>query len=226
MALTDVVARTAKPREKAYKLADAHGLYLLISPGGSKHWYFKYRFDGKESRIAFGDYPLISLAKAREKRDEVRLLIVDGINPAEKREEEKEASLVAMITFEKVARDWHRHISQNRWSETHAGRVWRDMERNVLHAIEDRHIADLKTKDLLEPLKAVEQSGHLDLASRLRQRMTDIMRYAVQNDLIGHNPAQALSGAITPPKATHRPALKLDKLPDFLARIESYRGVY
>ncbi|WP_192459020.1 tyrosine-type recombinase/integrase [Musicola keenii] len=224
MALTDVVARTAKPREKAYKLADAHGLYLLVSPNGSKRWYLKYRFDGKESRIAFGAYPLISLAKARVKRDEVRLLLSEGIHPTEKREEEKEQAQAALNTFEKVAKDWHRNISQNRWSQTHAGRVWRDMERNILSAIGQRHIADLKTKDLLEPLKVVEQNGHLDLASRLRQRVTDIMRYAVQNDLIERNPAQDLTGVIAAPKATHRPALKLDKLPDFLTQIERYKG--
>ncbi|AFI88585.1 DUF4102 domain-containing protein [Pectobacterium parmentieri] len=224
MALTDVVARTAKPREKAYKLADAHGLYLLVSPNGSKRWYLKYRFEGKESRIAFGAYPLVSLAKAREKRDEIRLLLLEGIHPTEKREEEKEQAQEALNTFEKVAQDWHRNISQNRWSETHAGRVWRDMERNLLPAIGHRHIADLKTKDLLEPLKVVEQNGHLDLASRLRQRVTDIMRYAVQNDLIERNPAQDLSGAIAAPKATHRPALKLNTLPDFLARIERHKG--
>lgn len=224
MALTDVVARTAKPREKAYKLADAHGLYLLVNPNGSKRWYLKYRFAGKESRIAFGAYPLISLAKAREKRDEVRLLLADGINPAEKREVEKEEAQVALNTFEKVAHDWFQQISQNRWSKTHAERVWRDMERNILPAIGQRHIADLKAKDLLEPLKVVEQNGHLDLASRLRQRVTDIMRYAVQNDLIDRNPAQDLSGALASPKATHRPALKLEMLPDFLARIEHYKG--
>ncbi|MBN3174392.1 tyrosine-type recombinase/integrase [Pectobacterium brasiliense] len=224
MALTDVVARTAKLREKAYKLADAHGLYLLVSPNGSKRWYLKYRFEGKESRIAFGAYPLISLAKAREKRDEIRLLLLEGIHPTEKREEEKEQAQEALNTFAKVAQDWHRNISQNRWSETHAGRVWRDMERNLLPAIGHRHIADLKTKDLLEPLKVVEQNGHLDLASRLRQRVTDIMRYAVQNDLIERNPAQDLSGAIAAPKATHRPALKLNKLQDFLARIERHKG--
>ncbi len=201
-----------------------HGLYLLVNSNGSKRWYLKYRFAGKESRIAFGAYPLISLAKAREKRNEVRLLLADGINPAEKREVEKEETQVALNTFEKVAHDWLQQISPNRWSKTHAERVWRDMERNILPAIGQRHIADLKAKDLLEPLKAVEQNGHLDLASRLRQRVTDIMRYAVQNDLIDRNPAQDLSGALASPKAIHRPALKLEKLPDFLARIEHYKG--
>lgn len=98
----------------------------------------------------------------------MRLLLLEGIHPTEKREEEKEQAQEALNTFAKVAQDWHRNISQNRWSETHAGPVWRDMERNILPAIGHRHIADLNTKDLLEPLKTVEQNGHLDLASRLR----------------------------------------------------------
>lgn len=224
MTITDTAARNAKPRDKAYKLADAHGLYLLINPNGSKRWYHKYRFEGKESRIAFGAYPLISLAKARERRDDVRLLLVDGVNPAKKREQKSEDAQFALNTFEKVTKAWFQHVSQNRWSQAHAERVWRDMERNILPVIGHCHITDIKTKDLLKPLKVVEQNGHLDLASRLRQRVTDIMRYAVQNDLIERNPAQDLSGAIATAKPTHRPALKLDQLPSFLANIDRYKG--
>ncbi|WP_312212529.1 Arm DNA-binding domain-containing protein [Pseudescherichia sp.] len=85
MPLTDVEARTAKPREKEYKLTDGHGLYLLIKPTSSKRWYLKYRFEGKESRIALGAYSLLSLAKAREKRDEIHLLIAEGISPNAKK---------------------------------------------------------------------------------------------------------------------------------------------
>lgn len=144
------------------------------------------------------------------------MLLADGINLVGKRGIEKEQALAALITFEKVARDWHRHISQNRWSEIHAGRVWRDMERNIGHC----HIAGLKTKDLLEPLKVVEQNGHFDLTSRL----TDIMCYAVQNDLIERNPAQDLFGVIVSRKATYRPTLKLDKLPGFWQGLKSYKG--
>lgn len=79
MPLTDVAGRTAKPREKEYKLTDGNGLYLLIKPTGSERWYLKYRFEGKESRTALGAYPLFSLAKAREKRDEIRLMITEGV---------------------------------------------------------------------------------------------------------------------------------------------------
>lgn len=224
MTITDIAARNAKPRDKAYKLTDAHGLYLLINPNGSKRWYQKYRFEGKESRIAFGAYPLISLAKAREQRDEVRLLLVEGVNPAKKREQKNEDVQFALNTFEKIAKEWFQYVSQNRWSKPHAERVWRDMERNILPAIGQYRIADIKTKDLLKPLKVVEKNGHLDLASRLRQRVTAIMRYAVQNHLIERNPAEDLSGAIATAKPTHRPALALDQLPVLLARIDQYKG--
>jgi len=222
MAFTDVTARTAKPREKEYKLTDSHGLYLLVKPTGSKRWYLKYRFEGKESRVALGAYPLVSLAKAREKRDEIRLLLAEGISPNAKKEEVREQQQATLNTFEKVAKDWH--SNNKRWSSGHAERVWRDLERNILPTIGARNIADLSTRDLLLPLREVEMSGRLDVASRLQQRITGIMRYAVQSGLIDRNPAQDLAGAITSRKATHRPALPLQKLPDFLQKIECHKG--
>lgn len=222
MAITDVAARTAKPREKEYKLTDSHGLYLLVKPTGSKRWYLKYRFEGKESRVALGAYPLVSLAKAREKRDEIRLLLAEGISPNAKKEEVREQEQATLNTFEKVAKDWH--SNNKRWSSGHAERVWRDLERNILPTIGAKNIADLSTRDLLLPLREVEMSGRLDVASRLQQRITGIMRYAVQSGLIDRNPAQDLAGAITSRKATHRPALPLQKLPDFLQKIECHKG--
>ena len=222
MPLTDVAARTAKPREKEYKLTDGHGLYLLIKPTGSKRWYLKYRFEGKESRTALGAYPLLSLAKAREKRDEIRLLIAEGVSPNAKKEEVRQQEEAALNTFEKVAYEWH--ANNKRWSVDHAERVWRDLERNIFPAIGKRNIADLTTRDLLLPLKEVELSGRLDVASRLQQRITGIMRYAVQIGITDRNPAQDLAGAIITRKATHRPALPLERLPDFLQRIEIHKG--
>jgi len=221
MALTDIAARTAKPRDKEYKITDANGLYLLIKPNGSKRWYLKFRFEGKESRIAFGAYPLITLAKAREKRDEAKLLLLEGINPSARREEDKEKASDA-FTFEHVARDWH--ATNQRWSAGHADRVLRDLERDIFPVIGKRNIVDLETKDLLIPLREVEKSGRLDVASRLQQRTTAIMRFAVQSGLIPRNPAQDLAGAITTRKATHRPALPLESIPDFLRRIENHKG--
>lgn len=222
MAITDIAARTAKPREKEYKLTDAYGLYLLVKPNGSKRWYLKYRYEGKESRIAFGAYPVVTLSKAREKRDEARALLADGISPAAQKETNKLEAIHDTLTFEKVARDWH--ATNKRWSEGHAIRIMRDLERNIFPAIGNCHIADLETKNLLVPLREVELSGRLDVASRLQQRITGIMRFAVQSGLISRNPAQDLAGAITTRKAVHRPALKLERLPELLNRLNSHRG--
>ncbi|EKN3956474.1 tyrosine-type recombinase/integrase [Yersinia enterocolitica] len=222
MAITDIAARTAKPREKEYKLTDAYGLYLLVKPNGSKRWYLKYRYKGKESRIAFGAYPIVTLAKAREKRDDARALLADGINPSTQREIDKVEALAETLTFEKVARDWH--AMNKRWSEGHALRVMRDLERNIFPVIGKRNIADLETRDLLVPLREVELSGRLDVASRLQQRITGIMRFAVQSGLIPRNPAQDLAGAITTRKAIHRPALPLERLPEFLQRLDTHKG--
>lgn len=105
MPLTDVEARAAKRREKEYKLTDGHGLYLLVKPTGSKRWYLKYRFEGKESRAALGAYSLLTLAKAREKRDEIRLLIAEGVSPNAKKEKVRQQEEAVLNTFEKVAYD-------------------------------------------------------------------------------------------------------------------------
>ncbi|MGC0971105.1 tyrosine-type recombinase/integrase [Pantoea agglomerans] len=117
-----------------------------MNPNGSKRWYLKYRYEGKESRAALGAYPLITLTKAREKRDEIRLLLADGISLNAKKEEIKQQEQAALNTFEKLARD--RHACNKHWSDGHAERVWRDIERNILPAIGKRNIADLTTRDL------------------------------------------------------------------------------
>lgn len=165
-----------------------------------KRWYFKFAFDGKQSRIAFGGYPLVSLLRAREKRDEPRLMILDSIHPKQKRIAEKEAEEDALNTFEKMARECSQQIlRRRRWSETYARRVWRDLEKHVLPAIGEQHVAMLKTKDLLVPLRVAEANDCFELASRLKQRITDIMGYAVQCGLIDRNPAKDMAGALMPP---------------------------
>lgn len=151
MAITDVAARTAKPREKEYKLTVSHGLYPLVKPTGSKRWYLKHRFEGKESRVALVAYPLVYLAKAHEKRDEIRLFLAEGISPNAKKEEVREQEQATLNTFEKVAKDWH--SNKKRWSSGHAERVWRDLERNILPTIGARNIADLSTRDLFHCVK-------------------------------------------------------------------------
>ncbi|EKA96186.1 integrase [Proteus mirabilis] len=222
MALTDAKVRAAKPLDKSYKLTDGDGMHLMVHTNGSKYWRLQYRFGGKQKMLALGVYPDISLAEAREKRDAARKLIANGFDPSEKRKEVKEEQQKEFNTFEKVARDWH--ATNKKWSEGHSHRVLKSLEDNIFTAIGKRNIAELKTRDLLEPIKDVEMSGRLEVAARLQQRVTAIMRYAVQSGLIDYNPAQDMAGAVATGKRVHRAALELKRLPEFLQRIDDYKG--
>ncbi|AUV55356.1 integrase [Raoultella planticola] len=222
MALTDIKVRTAKPDTKEYSLADGDGMSLLVHPNGSKYWRFRFRFGGKQHLIAFGVYPETSLADARQKREEARRLVAAGIDPRVHKRAVKEEQAKEAITFESVARDWH--ASNQKWSESHSGRVLKSLEDNLFAAIGKRNITELKTRDLLIPIKAVEMSGRLEVAARLQQRTTAIMRFAVQSGLIDYNPAQEIAGAVATAKRQHRAALELNRIPELLHRIDTYTG--
>jgi len=222
MALTDTKVRSAKPEAKEYSLVDGDGMFLLIHPNGSKYWRFRFRFGGKQHLMAFGVYPETSLADARQKREEARRLVAAGVDPREHKRAVKEEQAKEVITFESVARDWH--ASNQKWSESHSGRVLKSLEDNLFDAIGKRNIAELKTRDLLIPIKAVEMSGRLEVAARLQQRTTAIMRFAVQSGLIDYNPAQEIAGAVATAKRQHRAALELNRIPELLHRIDSYTG--
>lgn len=222
MALTDIKVRTAKPDAKEYSLADGDGMSLLVHPNGSKYWRFRFRFGGKQHLMAFGVYPETSLADARQKREEARRLVAAGVDPREHKRTVKEELAKEVITFESVARDWH--ASNQKWSESHSGRVLKSLEDNLFDAIGKRNIAELKTRDLLIPIKAVEMSGRLEVAARLQQRTTAIMRFAVQSGLIDYNPAQEIAGAVATAKRQHRAALELNRIPELLHRIDTYTG--
>ena len=201
MALTDTKVRSAKPEEKEYSLVDGDGMLLLVKPNGSKYWRFRFRFGGKQHMMAFGVYPEVSLADARKKREEAMKLVAAGIDPREHKRAVKEEQAKEIITFEKVARDW---LAVNqKWSEDHAERVKKSLEDNVFPAIGTRNIAELSNRGLLLPIKAVETSGRLEVASRLQQRTTAIMRYAVQSGLIDYNPAQEMAGAVASGNRQH-----------------------
>ncbi|PJR55105.1 integrase [Klebsiella sp. G-Nf4] len=223
MALTDTKVRSAKPEEKEYSLVDGDGMSLLVKPNGSKYWRFRFRFGGKQHLMAFGVYPEISLADARKKREEARRLVAGGIDPREHKRAVKEEQAKEIITFEKVAREWL--ATNQKWSEDHANRVKKSLEDNIFPAIGTRNIAELGTRDLLAPIKVVELSGRLEVASRLQQRTTAIMRYAVQSGLIDYNPAQEMAGAVASGNRQHRPALELKRIPELLEKIDGYTGM-
>lgn len=222
MALTDIKVRTVKPLDKPFKLTDGEGMHLLINPNGSKYWRLQYRFGGKQKMLALGVYPTVTLADARKRREIAKKLLSDGIDPAEKKKEDK-IEQSGSTTFESVARDWHASCSK-KWSSSHSDRVLKSLADNLFPSIGKSKISDLKTRDLLTPIKVVEASKRYEVAARLQQRTTAIMRYAVQSGLIDYNPAQEMAGAIAVAKREHRPALDFERIPELLDRIECFKG--
>lgn len=222
MALTDIKVRTVKPLDKPFKLTDGEGMHLLINPNGSKYWRLQYRFGGKQKMLALGVYPTVTLADARKRREIAKKLVSDGIDPAEKKKEDK-IEQSGSTTFESLARDWHASCSK-KWSSSHSERVLKSLADNLFPSIGKSKISDLKTRDLLAPIKVVEASKRYEVAARLQQRTTAIMRYAVQSGLIDYNPAQEMAGAIAVAKREHRPALDFERIPELLDRIESFKG--
>ena len=222
MALTDTKVRSAKPQGKEYTLVDGDGMFLLVHPNGSKYWRFRFRFGGKQHLMAFGVYPETSLADARQKREDARKLVAADIDPREQKRAVKEEQAKESITFESVAREWHG--ANKKWSEDHSRRVLKSLEKNLFPTLGKRSIDSFSTRDLLVPIKVVEATGRLEVASRLQQRTYAIMRYAVQSGLIDYNPAQEMAGAVASSNRVHRPALELKRLSELLRRIDGYTG--
>ncbi|ECI3850676.1 integrase arm-type DNA-binding domain-containing protein [Salmonella enterica subsp. enterica serovar Hillegersberg] len=221
MALTDTAIRKIKPSDKPFKMTDSSGLYLLIKPNGSKLWYMKYRIDGKEKKLAFGPYPEISLLQARRLREAARNNIHAGIDPAAVKQTERQKRKNGQ-TFSQVATNWHGE--HKRWSEHYAKTVMRRLEMYVFPDIGESLIDQIVTQDLLLTLRKVESKGFLEITARLKNYVTEIMRYAVKKQLIKSNPALDLDGEFTPPETQHYPALPLEKLPELLSRTDSYPG--
>ncbi|HFI3500969.1 TPA: tyrosine-type recombinase/integrase [Escherichia coli] len=220
MSLNDSKIRNLKPSSKPIKLSDSHGLYLLVNPGGSRIWYLKYRFGGKESRVSLGAYPLISLAEARQQRDAIRKLLAQNINPAQQRMDEKAATSPEKC-FKTVALGWHK--TNKKWSSDYAERILASMNNHIFPAIGHLPVTTLKTQHFTVLLRVIEDKGFLEVASRTRQQLCNIMRYAVQQGLTENNPAQHLEGVTAPPVKNHYPALPLERLPELFERIGDYR---
>ncbi|TCV98976.1 uncharacterized protein DUF4102 [Biostraticola tofi] len=162
MALTDSKIRAAKTLVKSYKITDAHGLYLLVSTSGSRLWYFPYSFGGKESLLALGAYPQVTLADAREKRDAARKLLASGNCPSLYRESEKNA-VDETRTFKHIAISWHTS-SLRLWSESHADTIVTCLKRYAFPDLGEMDITEIETRHLAQLIKAIDDKGVHDVA--------------------------------------------------------------
>ncbi|WP_370553652.1 tyrosine-type recombinase/integrase [Edwardsiella tarda] len=214
----------AKPREKAYKLADGAGLYLEVVPSGSRYWRMKYRFNGKEKRMAFGVYPAVSLAQARALRDEAKKKLAEGIDPSFAKKEEKLVRDVQLNnTFQAVSLEWH-GTKVSRWSEGYASDIIEAFNKDIFPYIGQLPVNEIKPLVLLNVLRRMESRGATEKAKKVRQRCSEVFRYAIVTGRAEYNPAADLTSAISGHESKHYPFLTVEELPDFFKALSGYTG--
>ncbi|MDU4125516.1 tyrosine-type recombinase/integrase [Pantoea sp.] len=215
---------TSKAKDKAYKLSDGGGLYLLVNTNGSRYWRLKYRVAGKEKLLALGVYPDVSLADARAKRDEAKRTLAAGGDPGEVKQREKQAKILAVSnSFEALAIEWHEHKRPN-WSQGYASDILEYLQKDVFPFIGKRAIAEIKAAEMLLVLRKMEQRGVLDKLKKTRQACRQIFTYAVITGRAEHNPVTDLAGALKAPKQKHFPHLLTEQIGGFLRALSEYTG--
>ncbi|WP_429294999.1 tyrosine-type recombinase/integrase [Paraburkholderia sp. CI3] len=203
MLLTEVAIRNVKPAGKTQRVWDSGGLYLEVTPGGSKLWRLKYRFDGKENRLSFGRYPEVGLKDARARRDEARKLLADDVDPSAYRKAAKAARLAnAANTFEAVAREWFERMMSTK-ATSHRERVIARLQNDIFPWLGKRPIADISAPEVLACLRRIEDRGARDTAHRAKQNCSQVFNYAVACGRAQTNPTTFLSGALAPATPGH-----------------------
>jgi integrase len=220
--------RNLKSGPKPQKLADGQGLYLLITPQGSKLWRFKYRFGGKEKLLSLGAYPDVGLQAARQLRDDMRRLVASNIDPSADRKEQYAKAATAerqeRSQFELIAREWFTKYSPG-WALSHSRTIIQRLERDVFPWLSARPITEIDERELLGILRRVEARGAVETAHRVSQVCGQIFNYAIALGVASRNPTTGLRGALPPVQVKHHAALTTPSDVAALVRaISTYQG--
>jgi integrase len=224
MPLTDAAVRAAKPREKAYKMADGQGMYLHVAPNGAKYWRLKYRVDGKERVHAIGVYPTVSLLAARKERDAIKDQIRAGLDPShEKRRVKIEAGVRRTNSFEAIAREWHEAKCQT-WKQSYADGVIALLEKELFPVLGARPIAEITPPELLAVLRKIEARGALEMSKKSMQLAGQVFRFGVATGRCERDPTPDLKGALKTRKVKHMARISEAELPELMRKIAAYDG--
>ena len=238
LALTDTKVRNAKPKEKDYRLADGHGLYLFVTTGGAKLWRWRYRFSGKEQVMSFGAYPGISISAAREAHETARKVLAKGINPMIQKKEQKEekggeqlesgqpTSVASDVPlFREVATQWYDWWKTGK-DERYVGFVRKRMDADILPKLGGLLMDDITPKQVASVVVAIEERGAEDVARRALQTTDQIFRWAMSKGLTVHNPAGAFKpkDILKPMQSENFKRVDRRELPELLRRIHFYNG--
>ena len=226
--LTDKACKSAKcPIGKARaRFSDAGGLYLEVSPAGSKRWFLKYRKEGKEMRLALGSYPKVSLAEVRLKQSEAKALKHKGIDPVhDKKVGKLKASRQAIDNFETISREWHSK-QKNNWSEVHAKTVMRRMEKDLFPWLGKRPMAQIHPMELLATLQKIEDRQAFETAHRVLDIARQVWEYWLPTvDVEQRNITEGLKARLQPYRGKNFAAI-LDpkRFGELMRAIKHYKG--
>ncbi|MCS5711456.1 phage integrase central domain-containing protein [Candidatus Berkiella aquae] len=224
MPLTDIVIRKTKPTDKQMKLFDSKGLYLLLKPNGARYWRMKYRFANKEKAMALGVYPEVSLAEARELRDDARKKLKQNLDPVNERKQAKiTAYIEATNQFETVAMEWLER-QKNRWTPKHTTKILNAFKRYIFPDLGHRSIVEINAPELLRTMRKIEAKGLHETCIKVLQSCGAVFRYGIVTGRCDRNPAADLRGALTHPVSTPQAALSAQELPEFLRTLKLYQG--
>ncbi len=216
--LSDIQVKRAKPKEKDYKLSDGAGLFLLVTPTGGKFWKLRCQIDGKEQKLSLGEYPRLSLIEAREKREEIKKQISEGVDPR------KKTITMTRKSFQDVAEEWFA-VKGTSFSKSHAVRQERRLSGKVFPYIGDKPVDDIRVTELLDLLRRIEETNCVETAHRVRSVCSQVFRYAISTGIDCRNIADDLRGALRQPEKRHYAAITDKKeFGVLLSIIDDYQG--
>ena len=213
--LTNNEILKAKPREKDFTLHDGDGLFLLVKTSGKKLWRFRYQrpVSGSRTNLSLGSYPALTLAAARQIRDQHLTTLAQGMDPQQQQEQASEQRLIELDSiFSTVAANWFQLKSKS-VTEDYAKDIWRSLDKDVFPAIGSIPVQEIKARTIVEALEPIKARGALETVRRLVQRVNEIMIYAVNTGLIDANPASGVGMAFEKPKKQNMPTLRPEELP-------------
>ncbi len=216
--LTNNEILKAKPREKDFTLHDGDGLFLLVKTSGKKLWRFRYQRPNSASRtnLSLGAYPALTLAAARQIRDQNLSLLAQGIDPQQQQETVSEQRQLELDSvFATVAANWFQLKSKS-VTPDYAKDIWRSLDKDVFPAIGEIPVQDIKARTIIEALEPIKARGALETVRRLVQRINEIMIYAVNTGLIDANPTSGVGMAFEKPKKQNMPTLRPEELPKLM----------
>ena len=220
-ALSEAKIRASRPKERAYKVFDQRGLFMLVTPTGGRLWRFRYRLGGVEKLLTLGAYPDVPLRRAREKREDARKLVADGIDPSAKRQAERATQVE---TFEAIAKEWLELQSKMLAAETMEILGTR-LQSFLDPYVGSRPIASITAQELLAALRRIEARGKHETAHRVRSLAGRVFRYAVATGRAQHDVAADLKDALAPVKSRNFASVtEPARVGELLRAIDGYTG--